>query len=670
MLAPAQFQPVQTYRAGVGPGWGGTIAIAVADVNGDGKPDVLVGGTLVGGAGIGVLLGNGDGTFQPAQTYSTGSGQVICSIAVTDVNGDGKPDLIVAQGSVAVLFGNGDGSFQSAQNYPTGSANWVAVADLNGDHIPDLAVTQARFSTSFEGGAGVLLGNGDGTFGAMHTYYSGGYYPTSIAVADVNGDGTPDLVVDNSSSISVFNHGSVGILLGNGDGTFRYGFAYEMGGFNGGSIAVADVNGDGRPDVVAANNCANNNCDFSTVSVLLNNGDGGFQKPKVFSITGGWGANAVAVADVNGNGFPDLLVAHYCDNRDTCDTGSVGLLLGKGNGYFTLGASYSSGGYVGIAIAIADVNGDGVPDVVVANECDLNNCSNAVVGVLLSYPGASKTVVTTSGSPTFVGQAVTFNAKVTSSFREIPDGELVAFYDGTAPITSVPLAGGTATYTTSSLAARTHTIKAEYSGDTASSPSKGRVQQVVRKYPTTTTLSSSLNSSNYGQPVTLTARVTSAGPAPTGWVIFKSGSMTLGSKTLNASGVATLTTAKIPVGANTLTSTYIGDASNGKSVSAAIPQTASQTLIRMVLTSTPNPSTFGKLFRFTVTLTSNGGLPSGQLVNFSYNNATLGAAYVNHNGVVTFYNITLPRGSDVVTATYPGTVDYSSASATVTQVVN
>jgi hypothetical protein len=90
----------------------------------------------------------------------------------------------------------------------------------------------------------------------------------------------------------------------------------------------------------------------------------------------------------------------------------------------------------------------------------------------------------------------------------------------------------------------------------------------------------------------------------------------------------------------------------------------------MVLTSTPNPSTFGQLFRFTATLTSNGGLPSGQLVNFSYNNATLGAAYVNHNGVVTFYNITLPRGSDVVTATYAGTEDYSSASATVTQVVN
>ena len=205
MLAPAQldaqifFQPAQTYSAGVSFGPGGAIAIAVADVNGDGKPDILVAGAKGNSPSVAVLLGNSDGTFQPAQTYSTGVGYN--SIAVADVNRDGKPDVIVAGGNGAVLFGNGDGGFQPAQLYQTSTASWAAVADVNGDHIADLLVAGVP-GCSFEGSAGVLLGNGDGTFGTMKAYCSGGYQPTSIAVADVNGDGKPDLVVDNSVSVS------------------------------------------------------------------------------------------------------------------------------------------------------------------------------------------------------------------------------------------------------------------------------------------------------------------------------------------------------------------------------------------------------------------------------------------------------------------------------------
>ena len=131
-----------------------------------------------------------------------------------------------------------------------------------------------------------------------------------------------------------------------------------------------------------------------------------------------------------------------------------------------------------------------------------------------------------------------------------------------------------------------------------------------------------------------------------------------------------MTTAKIPVGADTLTATYNGDAFNAKSVSPAITQTVRQASISIVLTSYPNPSTFGTSVKFTAKLTSNGGLPSGQPVTFSYNGATLGTANVNSIGVATFYTTALPRGSDLVTAAYAGTVDYSAASATVTQVVH
>jgi len=265
---------------------------------------------------------------------------------------------------------------------------------------------------------------------------------------------------------------------------------------------------------------------------------------------------------------------------------------------------------------------------------------------------------------------VTFTATVTPTQGTIPDGELVTFYDGTATLGSAALASGTAAFTTSSLAAKLHTIRATYAGDAAFLSSVGSVAQVVDLNPTTTSLSSSLNPSNYGQALTLTATVTPTTPyQPTGTVTFKNGSVVLGGKTLNAGGVATLTTAKIPVGADTLTAAYNGDTWNAKSA-AAITQTVSQASISMVLTSAPNPSTFGKSVKFTATLTSTGGLPSGQPVTFGYNGATLGTANVTGAGVATFSTTTLPQGSDAVTATYPGSVDYSSASATVTQVVN
>jgi large repetitive protein len=125
---------------------------------------------------------------------------------------------------------------------------------------------------------------------------------------------------------------------------------------------------------------------------------------------------------------------------------------------------------------------------------------------------ASKTVVTTSGSPLFVGQAVTFTATVTSADGTIPDGELVTFYDGRTGLGSVALAGGTARYTTSSLPAKTHFIKTTYAGDVMFEPSAGLVKQVVDKYSTTTALSSSLNPSNDRQAVIFTATVARPGP--------------------------------------------------------------------------------------------------------------------------------------------------------------
>jgi len=686
------FRAAVTYDSGAGIG-GIVESVAIADVNGDGKPDLVV-GNHANSDTVGVLLGNGDGTFQPAVT-SPGLG--FWFVAVADVNGDGKPDLIAeCGGGVGVALGNGDGTFQDPACYGTGATApfGVAVADVNGDGHPDLVVANWWIGwPNTEGSVGVLLGNGDGTFQPAVIYDSGGTVAYSVAVADLNGDGKPDLVVANSGS------GTVGVLLGNGDGTFQSATTYGSGGGYPRTVAIADVDGDGKLDLLVANMGAD-----GTVGVLRGNGDGTFQ-PVVTYDSGGGGAclsQGLAIADMNGDGKVDLAVAN-------CVNSAVGVLLHAASPTkttlvsslnpaaphkvvtYTASVASQGGGAVTGTVVFQD-GGSTIATVPLANQqaaysttytkggshaitatysgdaYNLGSTSATLVEYIASV--LSKTAVTTSGSPSLVGQPVTFTATVTSTHGAIPDGELVTFLDNTTAIGTSTTASGVATFTTSLLTAKTHFIKAIYAGDAIFEPSNGSVKQVVDKYPTTTTLSSSLNPSNYGQAVTFTATVTSAGPAPTGSVTFKNGSVILGIRTLNAGGVATLTTAKIPVGANTLTSTYSGDALNGKSASAAITQTVSQASVSMVLTSTPNPSTFGRSVKFTATLTSNGGVPSGQPVTFSYNSATLGTAIVSATGVATFSTTTLPQGSDAVTAAYAGSVDYSSASATVTQVVN
>jgi len=180
-------------------------------------------------------------------------------------------------------------------------------------------------------------------------------------------------------------------------------------------------------------------------------------------------------------------------------------------------------------------------------------------------PAVSMTALTTSGSPSIVGQPVTFTATVTSKSVAIPNGGLVTFSDGSTVLGSVALSGGNASYTTSSLSAKTHDIKAAYAGATWIAPSSRGLTQVVEAFRTTTTLTSSPNPSTAGQAVVLTATVTSAAPGgPTGNVTFRNGATTLGTKAL-ISGSAALTTTKLPAGTLTLSATYDGDTESAKS---------------------------------------------------------------------------------------------------------
>ena len=187
----------------------------------------------------------------------------------------------------------------------------------------------------------------------------------------------------------------------------------------------------------------------------------------------------------------------------------------------------------------------------------------------------TKTVVTTSGSPSFIGQPVTFSAfvsAVNTNNGPIPDGETVIFYDGNVVIGSGTMSSGMATFTTSSLSIKTHAIKAVYPGDGTFAPSNHPVQQIVAAYPTTTALSSSLNPSSHGQVVAFIAKATSAGPnPPTGKVTFKDGTTAIGTASMSA-GLASFSNANLSVGTHSITAVYNGDSDSAKSTSATLIQ--------------------------------------------------------------------------------------------------
>ncbi len=488
-------------------------AIAISDLNGDGIPDLVVANycqgvqqfTCVGYGEAAVLLGNGDGTFQPAVTYSTAS-YVAYSIAIGDLNGDHIPDLVVANwcqsfdqegctayGSVSVLLGNGDGTFQPAVNYSSGGyyATSVTLGDFNGDGNLDVAVSNAGSQDAISiGSVSVLLGNGNGTLEAPVTYTTAAYAALWVASGDVSRDGHPDLIADNfclgEGCGENGYYGEVGVLLGNGDGTFQPVALYDSGGKYAYSVAVGDLRGNGILDLAVANRFSDNegSSDYNAVDVLLGNGDGTFQ-PAVSYLLPGGGYDAVAIGDVNGDGYPDLVLVEGCQRltAHSCKgTGEVAVLLGNGDGTFQSPQKFSSGGYEGSAIAIGDVNGDGRPDLLVANvDASKDNYNYGSVAVLLNETYyASKTGLTSSPNPSQVNQTVTFTATMTST-PPVPNGEIVTFYNGKTNLGTGATANGVASLTRSFSKAKTYTIKAKYPGDAFRKPSSGTVKQVVKQ---------------------------------------------------------------------------------------------------------------------------------------------------------------------------------------------
>jgi hypothetical protein len=299
---------------------GGGFSPIAADFNGDGKLDIVSAG--VGGNQIAVLLGNGNGTFQAQQVFPTGTQPI--SVVQGDFNGDGKLDLAVANessASVSVLLGNGDGTFQEHVDYAVGTTpDGVVTGDFNGDGKLDLAVANFGSST-----VSILLGNGDGTF-RSHVDYAAGSKPISVATGDFNGDGNLDLALAGGTVVS--------ILLGNGDGTFKP--AATLPGSTPVWVITGDFNADGMLDVATANGGSN------TISVFLGKGDGTLQAKVDYATPAN--AFSVATADLNGDGKLDLMAgtastsqAFFLGNGDGTFQAAKNYSSGVSNGALVLG---------------------------------------------------------------------------------------------------------------------------------------------------------------------------------------------------------------------------------------------------------------------------------------------------------------------------------------------
>ena len=326
------FQSAGTFAAGNGPN-----ALVAGDFNGDGRLDLAVADYgYYGGSGVTVLLGNGNGTFQTAGSYSVGGAPD--AIVADDFNGDGNLDLAVAvaknpdgsnANTVALLLGDGRGGFSPGGMFAVGSQPYALVGGVfTGNGHYDLAVADYASQD-----VTVLLGDGHGAFPIHETYGLPGN-PTALTTGDFTGDNRLDLAVEANvepySDTSASPGEDVFIMMNNGGGSFSPGASYPVNAEviaapNAGHVllATSDLTGDGLDDLVAATQ------EYSPdgsggLLLFLSNGNGTFQAPATFAVAAPSGP---VVGDFNGDGRPDIAVPNYSGNTLT-------VLLGAGNGQF------------------------------------------------------------------------------------------------------------------------------------------------------------------------------------------------------------------------------------------------------------------------------------------------------------------------------------------------
>lgn len=345
-------------------------AIASGDLDGDGKLDLVATGTAPGDSGMKLLLNRGAGTFGAPVALNVASATSTATLAIADLNRDGLADLVSGDSVPCVYLNTGAGKLDAGLCYGQGSDPSsrlaIAVGDVNNDGSPDLVLVR-RASTR------TLLNDGAGRFAASMPF-SVGADATSAVLADVDGDGRLDLVFAEAGSAG--NTGGIYVEYGAGDGRFGAGPILAAGS-SPRSIAVADLDGDGRPDI-AVGNIWNSSCGGAqgTLDVLFADGQGGFKAPVRY---GGGGYATVAASDIDGDGDTDLVALEQSrQDLPGAQMNLVTLFVNDGGGRFTRPLQYATAA-TATSMTLGDLNGDGRPDIAVAS-------NRGVASVLLNGP--------------------------------------------------------------------------------------------------------------------------------------------------------------------------------------------------------------------------------------------------------------------------------------------
>jgi hypothetical protein len=573
------------------------VSVVAGDFNNDGIVDLAVAGSdpqfLAPGL-VSILLGNGDGSFQLPLVFKLLTGDGAVAVVAADFNQDGILDLAFANGAAcadctghgSIMYGKGDGTFVAGPDIPTSGGPPVSIvtADFYGIGAPT-SVLANHCGDVLDCPAGSVMI--DGTVNQTDIML------LFLAVGDFNNDGKPDLAgslqYDSGASIllnvgasaaattmtlspstpqsySVFQPATFTAQIhhtGPGSPTGTVNFSD-----NGVSIGSVQVDGGGRAATTTSALTVG-----SHFIVPYYSGDNSFAPSNSLGVRATV-APASTMTIINSNADPSYLnqsvtfTAKVTSQSGGTLDGSVTFKQGR----TTIASVPLSNGEAVYTITYPTTGVRQITAIYSGDSNDAGSTSAVLKQIVNNLPAVTTTRVSSSGSASFINQPVTFTATITSTYGPIPNGEIVTFYDGITSIGTGVTAAGATTFTTSSLSAKTHTIKASYLGDGSFKASSGTVHQVVNLYLSTTTLTSSPNPSTKGQPVTLTATVQSSNAnSPTGRVIFKNGTQNLGSGVLSG-GVATLNTSKLPLGSNSLTAVYDGDTETSKSISGIVIQ--------------------------------------------------------------------------------------------------
>jgi hypothetical protein len=682
-----------------------------ADFNGDKIPDVAA----TGGTAVQISFGRGDGTFSAPTPLNNGGIKFntplspgYALVAHGDFNGDGKQDLLVVGSSAIyqydyyIYFGNGDGTFQPlikvpGSPYSTLTLFTIKVTDLNGDGRDDM-LTSDPDSTVAPTHANIFasLSNGDGSFRTVTTPmpgepYNGSFYAANCApdLADFDRDGKLDAVFGSKSSAYVFK--------GRGDGSFdTNGVTLSIPGGGGGdtsAVAAADFDGDGNLDFALLYHVSASYTQGTVVLVYYGKGDGTFSTPLSYPV-GTHVYGLITASDLNGDGLPDIILRGV---GVPYDNWAISILHAKPGRAFDSEVNYIAGSGL-FDMAVLDVNKDGFPDLLLAN----NYISGAVAGsvtVLINQPIPTVTgTLTASPEPSTVQQPFRLIATLSppaGSSQTALSGTVALFIDGT-PIGSAPVANNTATFNLTTQVARgKHTLAATWSGDNNYPSLSLTGSHTVIGYPVSLPFTSSANPVVFGQAFTVQYSLSNAASVPAGipqpsgtFSLTDSGSNLFPPTTVTngISGSALFGLGLAPAGQHTLVASYSGDSIH-EPASTTIVENITPVSSTTTAQTSPNPSVYGQSVTISATVTiptSNSlgrvfpppaptvtftGLPGGPITTLAAYNSSASTSTTTV-ATATYRANALPGGTYTITASYSGNANsQTSTSAAVTHTV-